>query len=43
MTKEMTSPGSMWHHPHHTPRGYYLLFILNGDGAPSEGKFIFLH
>ncbi len=31
------------HHPHHTPRGYYLLFILNGNGVPSEGKFIFLH
>ncbi len=31
------------HHPHHTPRGYYLLFILNGKGVPSEGKFIFLH
>jgi hypothetical protein len=31
------------HHPHTAPRGYYLLFILNGKGVPSEGKFIFLH
>jgi hypothetical protein len=25
------------------PRGYYMLFILNDDGVPSEGRFIFLH
>jgi hypothetical protein len=25
------------------PRGYYMLFILNGRGVPSEGKFVFLH
>jgi hypothetical protein len=25
------------------PRGYYMLFILNASGVPSEGKFIFLH
>jgi hypothetical protein len=31
------------HHPHHTPRGYYLLFVLTGKGVPSEGKFVFLH
>lgn len=31
------------HHPHHTPRGYYMLFLVNGAGVPSEGKFIFLH
>lgn len=31
-------------HPHSmAPRGYYILFILNGNGVPSEGKFIFLH
>ena len=24
------------------PRGYYMLFILNEDGVPSEGKFIHL-
>ena len=30
------------HMPHHTPRGYYMLFILNGKGVPSEGKFILL-
>jgi len=31
------------HFPHHTPRGYYMLFILNEKGVPSEGKFILLH
>lgn len=30
-------------HPHAVPRGYYMLFILNTDGVPSEGKFIHLH
>jgi len=31
-------------HPHGmAPRGYYLLFILNASGVPSEGQFIFLH
>ena len=25
------------------PRGYYMLFILTGDGVPSEGKFIHLY
>ncbi len=31
-------------HPHAiAPRGYYMLFILNNDGVPSEGRFIHLH
>jgi hypothetical protein len=31
-------------HPHAmAPRGYYMLFILNAAGVPSEGKFIHLH
>lgn len=31
-------------HPHAmAPRGYYMVFILNGNGVPSEGKFIHLH
>jgi hypothetical protein len=31
-------------HPHAiAPRGWYLLFILNAGGVPSEGKFIYLH
>lgn len=31
-------------HPHAiAPRGYYMLFILNGAGTPSEGRFIHLH
>jgi hypothetical protein len=25
------------------PPGYYLLFLLNGNGVPSVGKFIRLH
>jgi hypothetical protein len=31
------------HVPHHSPRGYYMLFILNGKGVPSEGRFIRIH
>jgi hypothetical protein len=31
-------------HPHAVaPKGYYLLFAVNNQGVPSEGKFIFLH
>lgn len=31
-------------HPHAmAPRGYYMLFVLNPQGVPSEGKFIHLH
>jgi hypothetical protein len=31
-------------HPHGiAPRGHYMLFIVNGDGVPSEARFIFLH
>lgn len=37
-----TAPNGM--HPHATcPRGYYMLFILDGNGVPSVGKFIHLH
>jgi hypothetical protein len=37
-----TMPDGM--HPHGmAPRGYYMLFILNSHGVPSEGKFIYLH
>lgn len=31
-------------HPHPlAPRGHYLLFLINDEGVPSVGKFIFLH
>lgn len=31
-------------HPHAiAPRGYYMLFVLDCKGVPSEGKFIHLH
>lgn len=31
-------------HPHPiAPRGHYLLFLINDDGVPSVGRFIFLH
>ncbi len=36
-----TAPGGTSPYPH-SPRGYYLLFILNCKGVPSVGKFIFL-
>ena len=25
------------------PKGYYMVFVLNNQGVPSEGKFVFLH
>lgn len=31
-------------HPHAmAPRGYYMVFLLNISGVPSEGKFVLLH
>jgi hypothetical protein len=31
-------------HPHSlAPQGYYLLFVLNGSGIPSVGRWIYLH
>lgn len=34
------SPG----HPHGlAPKGYYMLFLINSAGVPSEGTFVFLH
>ncbi len=36
-----TMPAGVHPYPH-APRGYYLLFILDCDGIPSVGKFIFL-
>lgn len=30
-------------HPHVVPRGYYMLFILDDQGVPSEGKIMMLH
>jgi hypothetical protein len=31
-------------HPHSlAPRGYYMMFIINNQGTPSEGKFFHLH
>ena len=39
---EATAPNG--HHPHPVaPRGWYMLFVLNGARIPSEGRFIFLH
>lgn len=28
--------------PHVAPPGYYMLFLLNGDGVPSQAKFVHL-
>lgn len=25
------------------PKGYYMVFVINNQGVPSEGKFVFLH
>jgi hypothetical protein len=41
---ELTATAPDGGHPHAiAPRGHYMLFILNGDGVPSEAKFIHLH
>lgn len=41
-TLHVTAPNG--NHPHPmAPRGYYMLFIINNDGVPSVGKFIWLH
>ena len=37
-----TAPDAIHPHPH-APRGYYMLFILDCDGVPSEGQFVHLH
>lgn len=41
-TLNVTAPDGV--HPHPVaPRGYYMLFILNGDGVPSKAEFVYLH
>ena len=40
-TLEVDAPNG--HHPHEVPRGYYMLFILNHGGVPSQGQFVLLH
>lgn len=41
---ELTATAPDGIHPHAmAPRGHYMLFILDGNGVPSEGKFIHLH
>jgi len=43
-TTQLTATAPDGIHPHAmAPRGYYMLFILDGNGVPSEGKFIHLH
>ena len=40
----LTATAPNGRHPHAmAPRGYYMLFILNGDGVPSKAEFIHLH
>ncbi|MBN9560395.1 MAG: DUF1929 domain-containing protein [Alphaproteobacteria bacterium] len=41
-TVTATAPNG-WHPHAIAPRGYYMVFILNADGVPSEAKFIQLH
>lgn len=41
---ELTANAPDGGHPHAiAPRGHYMLFILDGNGVPSEGKFVHLH
>lgn len=43
-TCELTATAPDGGHPHAmAPRGYYMLFLLDGKGVPSEGKFVHLH
>lgn len=43
-TQTLTAVAPDGGHPHSiAPRGYYLLFVLDADGVPSEGKFVHLH
>jgi hypothetical protein len=43
-TTQLTATAPDGIHPNAmAPRGYYMLFILDGNGVPSEGKFIHLH
>ncbi len=41
-TLSATAPNG-WHPHALAPRGWYMLFILNGDGVPSTAHFIHLH
>lgn len=41
-TVTATAPDG-WHPHAISPRGYYMVFILNADGVPSEAKFVQLH
>lgn len=41
-TLTITAPNG--NHPHPVaPRGHYMLFVVDSDGDPSEGEFVFLH
>ena len=38
----LTAPNGV--HPHAVcPQGYYMLFVINIDGVPSQGRWIYLH
>jgi hypothetical protein len=40
----LTITADTGNHPHPVgPRGYYMLFVLDSDGDPSEGEWLFLH
>ncbi len=40
----LTAVAPNGNHPHPlAPRGYYMLFLVNGKGVPSVGRFVWLH
>src|SRR6266545_4611197 len=40
----LTLTGPHGGHPHAlAPQGYYMLFVINNAGVPSEGRWIYLH
>jgi len=40
----LTAVAPNGNHPHPlAPQGYYMLFLVNGQGVPSVGKFVWLH
>ncbi|MBB4981127.1 plastocyanin [Streptomyces sp. SFB5A] len=42
--QEVTATAPDGGHSHAiAPRGYYMLFVLNGSGTPSMGRFVHLH
>ncbi|MCZ6673503.1 MAG: DUF1929 domain-containing protein [Verrucomicrobia bacterium] len=43
-TKTLTATAPNGGHPHAlAPKGWYMLFVIDNNGVPSKGEFVFLH